>query len=77
MEYRQFEAPDLLPYFTMKEAEQLGLDGYTNYQLPNGLIKLIHFHLIMMSLLMSLVLSLKPMEPRLAPFTDAPLGAIL
>jgi hypothetical protein len=39
--------------------------------------KLIHFHLIMMSLLMSLVLSLKPMEPRLAPFTGAPLGAIL
>jgi hypothetical protein len=36
-------------------------------------IKLIHFHLIMMSL----VLSLKPMEPRLAPFTGAPLGAIL
>jgi hypothetical protein len=29
------------------------------------------------SLLMSLVLSLMPMEPRLAPFTGAPLGAIL
>jgi hypothetical protein len=29
MEYRQFEAPDLLPYFTREEAaEQLGLDGY-------------------------------------------------
>jgi hypothetical protein len=25
---RQFEAPDLLPYFTREEAEQLGLDGY-------------------------------------------------
>jgi hypothetical protein len=34
-------------------------------------------HLIMMSLLMSLVLSLNPMEPRLAPFTGGPLGAIL
>jgi hypothetical protein len=30
MEYRQFEAPDLLPYFTREEAEQLGLDGYKN-----------------------------------------------
>jgi hypothetical protein len=28
MKYRQFEAPDLLPYFTREEAEQLGLDGY-------------------------------------------------
>jgi hypothetical protein len=28
MEYRQFEAPDLLPYFTREEADQLGLDGY-------------------------------------------------
>jgi hypothetical protein len=28
MEYRQFEAPDLLLYFTREEAEQLGLDGY-------------------------------------------------
>jgi hypothetical protein len=28
MEYRQLEAPDLLPYFTREEAEQLGLDGY-------------------------------------------------
>jgi hypothetical protein len=28
VEYRQFEAPDLLPYFTRDEAEQLGLDGY-------------------------------------------------
>jgi hypothetical protein len=26
--YRQSEAPDLLPYFTREEAEQLGLDGY-------------------------------------------------
>jgi hypothetical protein len=59
MGYRPFEAPDLLPYFTREKAEQLGLDGY----------KLIHFLLIMMSLLMSLVLSLMPMEPRLAPFT--------
>jgi hypothetical protein len=40
-------------------------------------MKLIQFHLIMMSLLMSLVLSLMPMEPRLAPFTGAPLGANL
>jgi hypothetical protein len=30
MEYKQFEAPDLLPYFTREEAEQLGLDGYKN-----------------------------------------------
>jgi hypothetical protein len=40
-------------------------------------IQLIHFHLIMMSLLMNLVLSLMPMEPSLAPFRAAPLGADL
>jgi hypothetical protein len=41
------------------------------------LTELIHFHRIRMSLLMSLVLSLMPMEPRLAPFTaGAPLEAI-
>jgi hypothetical protein len=28
LDYRQFEAPDLLPYFTTEEADQLGLDGY-------------------------------------------------
>jgi hypothetical protein len=28
MEYRQFEAPYTLPYFTREEAGQLGPDGY-------------------------------------------------
>jgi hypothetical protein len=26
-EYRHFEAPDLLPYISREEAEQLGLEG--------------------------------------------------
>jgi hypothetical protein len=47
-------------YPILPGTEQLGLDGSK-----------IHFVLIMMSL----VLSLMPMEPRLAPFTSAPLGA--
>ena len=43
LDYRRFEAPDLHPYVTSETLQELG--------------RLIHFRLIMMTLLMSLVLS--------------------
>jgi hypothetical protein len=51
-------------YFTREEAELLGLDGYKIDTFSSDYDEFV-------------VLSLKPMEPRLAPFTGAPFGAIL
>jgi hypothetical protein len=68
--------------FTREEAEQLGLDGYKidtfsfDYDMGDGFF----YRSILprsTKCLMSLVLSLVPMEPRLAPLTGTPFGANL
>ena len=62
LDYRHFEASDLLPYATRETLEELGL-----------VIKLIRFRLTMMIILMSLAWRMMPMEPSLAPLRAPPL----
>ena len=59
LDYRLFEAPDLHPYVTSETLQELGLVEYkVEYKVDFCLfVCLIHFRLITMILLMSLILS--------------------
>ena len=63
LDYRRFEASDLLPYATRETLEELGLVGY----------QIDTFRLTMMIILMSLAWCMMPMEPSLAPLRAPPL----
>ena len=64
VDYRRFEASDLLPYATRETLEELGLVGFQTdtFLSDYGLI-----------ILMSLAWCMMPMEPSLAPSRAPPL----